>query len=806
MFLCKSKPRVVEGVVVLLHAPVSTTAKIQASMPGRPLLLESQSFDGATSLFETASHLAAMGNTVLVPSNMELLRSAAKHSFPGKIISALAYTPLLKSVKGASDAQSALDVASLYVEQVKHESGHTHLETVPGHAIHQALRVLAEKTGQNPEHALKMSGLATSLAPMLIHPKSSAKVFTKVPYDVTLTGAEDKMGPALVKAISNVVQAGSQSVLHGSNYDAIDILETIEQQSGLKQIAQWVTKLAGYIFYGVDIGDSVMKGWAFFDSKSKSLIMNASGRDVNGNNDSCHFECLYVEDNWVLTAAVNYIKSSSKSYATPAEAKAGLMFRLGYKNAAAATIYLYVTARNGVCVVVRSSNNASIPAGNKFWLVQPQAKVTTLTKIWLRLERNGSEFTASYSYNNKVWAAGKTVSVPQFPLAGYLGFCQASAARNQEGTFMLVESSWTDINLDLKLIGNKFCKAGGDVHYWIFGSHQNWQDRKDFHDVGDYLIFGSAGWRVEGRTYECRPSIGASCFEWLRVVSPKKNTLQVGSNGKIWQNCTLTTSPSGFDGAQVVYQSPSIYITIPEIDTTIEIQVWPTWYCNGAMDIYIKAPKALQDIDGICGNNWTKITATGVCSGTAPAKPCTCPAPDRVCIGAKLDFAQKCCKCSSGNMSQSEFDACVFDHCKLNSCGEPLTCLPPAQVDRSFCCRGQEGAVDGGWSSWQDVGTCSKVCGTGKQLQKRFCNNPSPCNFGKPCQGSDTQERPCNTDPCRRDCAVIAAELRAQGITPQTGEYTLRSDGGVTYQALCQFDPDWPPFPTEYPKDCPVPK
>ncbi|XP_077934173.1 hemicentin-1 [Halichoerus grypus] len=59
--------------------------------------------------------------------------------------------------------------------------------------------------------------------------------------------------------------------------------------------------------------------------------------------------------------------------------------------------------------------------------------------------------------------------------------------------------------------------------------------------------------------------------------------------------------------------------------------------------------------------------------------------------------------------------------------------------------------VHGGYSQWSTWRTCSVTCGKGIQKRSRLCNNPSPANGGKPCQGSDSEMRNCQRKLCPVD-------------------------------------------------------
>ncbi|XP_057370656.1 A disintegrin and metalloproteinase with thrombospondin motifs 16-like isoform X2 [Daphnia carinata] len=55
---------------------------------------------------------------------------------------------------------------------------------------------------------------------------------------------------------------------------------------------------------------------------------------------------------------------------------------------------------------------------------------------------------------------------------------------------------------------------------------------------------------------------------------------------------------------------------------------------------------------------------------------------------------------------------------------------------------------DGNWSVWSDWNTCSRTCSVGVRFRTRKCNNPTPANGGKSCQGKSEDSELCNTNPC----------------------------------------------------------
>ncbi|CAG2251536.1 HMCN [Mytilus edulis] len=58
--------------------------------------------------------------------------------------------------------------------------------------------------------------------------------------------------------------------------------------------------------------------------------------------------------------------------------------------------------------------------------------------------------------------------------------------------------------------------------------------------------------------------------------------------------------------------------------------------------------------------------------------------------------------------------------------------------------------VDGQWGSWTTT-SCSVTCGNGIKHRNRTCNNPSPSDGGKLCQGVDNESLVCKLGDCSVD-------------------------------------------------------
>ena len=56
--------------------------------------------------------------------------------------------------------------------------------------------------------------------------------------------------------------------------------------------------------------------------------------------------------------------------------------------------------------------------------------------------------------------------------------------------------------------------------------------------------------------------------------------------------------------------------------------------------------------------------------------------------------------------------------------------------------------VNGGWSEFAPITTCSLTCGEGTRTWKRECNSPKPDIGGLQCIGQSSEIRSCIANPC----------------------------------------------------------
>ncbi|KAK3585708.1 hypothetical protein CHS0354_020275 [Potamilus streckersoni] len=80
--------------------------------------------------------------------------------------------------------------------------------------------------------------------------------------------------------------------------------------------------------------------------------------------------------------------------------------------------------------------------------------------------------------------------------------------------------------------------------------------------------------------------------------------------------------------------------------------------------------------------------------------------------------------------------------------GKGSTCTPHSE--RQTCSPGSC-PIDGHWGRWSEWSMCPVTCGGHSQNRHRECNNPSPNNGGRQCEGSNMDNRQCPLSACHVD-------------------------------------------------------
>ncbi|KAI3384954.1 hypothetical protein SNEBB_005130 [Seison nebaliae] len=80
----------------------------------------------------------------------------------------------------------------------------------------------------------------------------------------------------------------------------------------------------------------------------------------------------------------------------------------------------------------------------------------------------------------------------------------------------------------------------------------------------------------------------------------------------------------------------------------------------------------------------------------------------------------------------------------------------------------------GNWGNWSEWSQCTRSCGGGVRYAVRFCNNPSPRNGGRSCQGKFKMYDTCNRHECQ---SPIYNSFREEQCAQHNGNGTKRFDG-----------------------------
>jgi len=103
------------------------------------------------------------------------------------------------------------------------------------------------------------------------------------------------------------------------------------------------------------------------------------------------------------------------------------------------------------------------------------------------------------------------------------------------------------------------------------------------------------------------------------------------------------------------------------------------------------------------------------------------------------------CSKSCGDGTKARIRTCT--NLKPQHNGKPCNGV---SEDRKEC-KETECPMDGGWTSWGSWGACSKSCGDGTKARIRTCTNPKPQHNGKTCNGGNKNSQECNETECPID-------------------------------------------------------
>ncbi|XP_053388670.1 semaphorin-5B-like [Mercenaria mercenaria] len=102
----------------------------------------------------------------------------------------------------------------------------------------------------------------------------------------------------------------------------------------------------------------------------------------------------------------------------------------------------------------------------------------------------------------------------------------------------------------------------------------------------------------------------------------------------------------------------------------------------------------------------------------------------------------------------SPYPSLSGDHC-FGESREDRICMPGA-------------CADGGWSLWENWGSCTESCGGGVRTRSRSCTNPSPSLIGRSCVGDYTEVSTCNRTACPEHNVAFTAYNLYQNSSSNT--------------------------------------
>ena len=160
-----------------------------------------------------------------------------------------------------------------------------------------------------------------------------------------------------------------------------------------------------------DIGAVNYAGSTVYDAGADKFTLEGAGADIWNTVDAFHYTYVQAGTSYELIAKVEYLENTNQW------AKAGLMARDSL-NADAANVFLCVTPSNGIRLQRRTTDGA---ATTDAFVTEPAAPV------WLKLVRNGADFTGFYSADGQNWTpVGGVVTMANIRDNAYTGLAVTS--------------------------------------------------------------------------------------------------------------------------------------------------------------------------------------------------------------------------------------------------------------------------------------------------------------------------------------------------------------------------------------------
>ena len=175
--------------------------------------------------------------------------------------------------------------------------------------------------------------------------------------------------------------------------------------------------------------------------------------------------------------------------------------------------------------------------------------------------------------------------------------------------------------------------------------------------------------------------------------------------------------------------------------------------------LYFFISKFLYKVNGDWGS-WTSWSSCSKDCKKTRSRKCNNPAPangGKDCVGS----SQNTSSCTGGSCprdgnwgSWTSWSSCGKDCKRTRSrkCDNPTPANGGKDCEGldqgTLSCTGGSCPRDGNWGSWTAWTSCGKDC---KKTRSRKCDNPTPANGGKDCRGLDQGTYSCTGGSCPRD-------------------------------------------------------
>lgn len=210
-----------------------------------------------------------------------------------------------------------------------------------------------------------------------------------------------QVGSNTTLSMSEKVYIGMALTSHNVNTKAKAIFKNVAVKKYYPPLYPWKK---------LDIGAVRIAGSSDFDASLNQYRVSASGTDIEGSSDQFNFTYQEFTGNVTLTAEVVSLDNTNDW------AKAGLMIRSSL-NANANNAMVTVTPKMGVTFQHRKTNGGGTTAA----VVSGQ-----VASVWLKIQKQGNQFTAFYSKDNAQWTQIGTAQTLSMSDKVYIGMAVTS--------------------------------------------------------------------------------------------------------------------------------------------------------------------------------------------------------------------------------------------------------------------------------------------------------------------------------------------------------------------------------------------